>query len=302
MSFSRLVKEELTVLNKDKKEQFYELGAFLTLSTTHILTENENYLWFKAGNVNIARRFVTLIKSLYETEVVLLTGKEHNFEIKNKMFVRVNNDIDNILENQKNLTKQIFDNNEYVFSYLRGSFLAAGSVNDPKKPEYHVEIFSQKAEDVIFIQKLMNHFDLNAKVTKRRTGFICYLKNSEKIADFLRMIGCIDTYFTYEDQRIKRDFLNSITRVMNCELANENKAAKASMDLLEAIEVIEKNQKVTNEKLQRAIQIRKEFSEESLNALVDLYNKKYNEKITKSGLNHRFLKLKELAKTFGEQR
>jgi DNA-binding protein WhiA len=141
----------------------------------------------------------------------------------------------------------------------------------------------------------MNEFGLNAKITKRRNGLICYLKDVTSIEDFLRIIGASDTVFEYEDIRIKRDFNNSINRILNCEIANEKKTIQAANIQMKYIDYIEKSRVKVDYKILQAMEIRKENPDASLNELVEYFEEKYKEKITKSGLSHRFSKLKEIA-------
>ena len=184
---------------------------------------------------------------------------------------------------------------EAQLSYLRGAFLVSGSVNDPKKAEYHLEIYSENSDTILKIQRLMNFIDMDAKITKRRKGYIVYLKDVNKIEDFLRYIGASQTVFEFEDIRIKRDFNNSINRILNCEIANEKKTIVAANSQLEDIELIEKYHIRLNDKLLQVIHLRKTYPDASLMELIDEYEVLYGETITKSGLNHRFKKIKDLA-------
>lgn len=98
-----------------------------------------------------------------------------------------------------------------------------GSVNSPQKTNYHLEIVTNDEAHALFIQKLMHKFDLPAKVIARRTAFVVYLKAADKIADFLRCAGAYEALMKFEDIRIHRDFRNNLTRLDNCEVANEEK-------------------------------------------------------------------------------
>jgi DNA-binding protein WhiA len=182
-------------------------------------------------------------------------------------------------------------------SFLRGVFLASGSINSPKSSSYHLEIHSFSEQDAYNITDLLNFFNLNAKTLKRKRGFISYIKESEKIADFLRVAGAINSLFLYEDERIKRDFVNSITRVMNMDIANQNKTLQAANHQLRSISVLE-NMMDTNKlprSMREAITLRKKFPESSLNELSDYSYDEFNKSISKSALNHRFRNINELA-------
>ena len=187
-------------------------------------------------------------------------------------------------------------------AYLRGAFLSAGSVNDPIKPTYHLELFVMSKTDAIFIQRLMNHFDLNAKITKRRQGLIVYLKESEAISAFLSAIGAVEPVFKFEDERIKRDFNNSINRLINIEIANEKKTIQAANSQLDDIELIKANKAfgTIDAKLKDTIRLRETYPEASLNELIDKYVEETGLKISKSGMNHRLMKIKALAEFIRE--
>ncbi len=146
----------------------------------------------------------------------------------------------------------------------------------------------------------MHRFDLPAKYIKRRSQDVVYLKASDKISDFLRCIGASDALFAFEDSRIQRDFMNSLTRLDNCELANEMKTISAGKKQLEDINWIETYRSLDTlpPKLYQAAMLRKEYPEASLNELCEKYNEHYGDNISKSGMKHRLAKIKELANQY----
>ena len=148
----------------------------------------------------------------------------------------------------------------------------------------------------------MNAFDLNAKITNRRLGYICYLKDAEGISDFLQVVGAQNSVFQFEDIRIKRDFNNSINRVMNMEIANERKAIVAANEQMRDIELVEKYipESQIDLRSRQVIELRKNNPEASLKELVDLYEETYKDQISKSGLNHRLVKIKQMALSIKE--
>lgn len=294
------MKEELAQLHLSREEQMAELAAFIQLNTELSIEHQVRTLWFKSNNPTVARRFLGIIKNLYPIANTLMTKKQGNFNKGYQIQLGVQEGLDAIISEHdilldENSSDVLTQTHETKLAYLRGAFLASGSVNDPKTAEYHLEIYSENSEIILFIQKLMNDLELNAKITKRRKGFICYLKDATKIEDFLRYIGASSTVFEYEDIRIKRDFNNSINRVLNCEIANEKKTLDAASDLLKHIRIVEKNKHQLNPKLIQAIQIRKKYPDVPLTELIYHYEQTFNEKITKSGLNHRFNKIKEIS-------
>lgn len=300
MSFAKRVKEELVQIQPSKEEALAEFSAMIELGTELAISERVKTLWFKSNNPTVARRFLGLLKGLYKVENTLLTKKQGNFKKGYQIQLGVQEAISDIMvehslfgENDK--VDLLIQNEETIKAYLRGAFLTTGSVNDPKTSEYHLEIYSENKDSILRIQRLMNEFGLNAKITKRRNGLICYLKDVTSIEDFLRIIGASDTVFEYEDIRIKRDFNNSINRVLNCEIANEKKTIQAANIQMKYIDYIEKSRVKVDYKILQAMEIRKENPDASLNELVEYFEEKYKERITKSGLSHRFSKLKEIA-------
>lgn len=300
MSYAKEVKNELIQLNTTNEEQLAELSAMIDLGTELSISEGVPTLWFKSNNPTVARRFLKLLKQQYKIDSTLLTKQQGSFNKGHQVRLGIQESLKQIMQEHgilgdKDASEFLTVSQEAQLSYLRGAFLVSGSVNDPKKAEYHLEIYSENSDTILKIQRLMNFIDMDAKITKRRKGYIVYLKDVNKIEDFLRYIGASQTVFEFEDIRIKRDFNNSINRILNCEIANERKTIVAANSQLEDIELIEKYHIRLNDKLLQVIHLRKTYPDASLMELIDEYEALYGETITKSGLNHRFKKIKDLA-------
>src|SRR5690606_8568817 len=167
-----------------------ELAAFIQLNTELSIEHQVRTLWFKSNNPTVVRRFLGIIKNLYPIANTLMTKKQGNFNKGYQIQLGVQEGLDAIISEHDILLDQnssdvLTQTHETKQAYLRGAFLASGSVNDPKTAEYHLEIYSENSDIILFIQKLMNDLELNAKITKRRKGYICYLKDAAKIEDFL---------------------------------------------------------------------------------------------------------------------
>ncbi len=310
MSFARTVKEELVTVPVELDGQLAEFSAFLNLNTEFHIENKHKMLDFKTNNPTVARRFLQLTRTLYQAETTLMSQKQVKLNQRQTVIIRIQSKVEDII-NEHGLFDNPIDNQELTTqsveakrAYLRAAFLSSGSVNHPKTAEYHLEVFAKSSEQIIFIQSLMNAFDLNARITTRRKGFIAYLKDAEHISDFLQVIGAQNSVFQFEDIRIKRDFNNSINRVMNCEIANEKKVFVAANMQLEDIETIETfiPEHHINEKMKMVMQLRKDNPESSLTDLTELYESTYGETISKSGLNHRFMKIRQLAEQIKEGR
>src|SRR5699024_9781864 len=120
-------------------------------------------------------------------------------------------------------------------AYLRGAFLARGTINNPETSSYHLEIFNLDLAYNHELSQLMNVYDLKSRELQRRNGYIVYMKEAEKITEFLNIIGAHNALFRFEDVRIVRDMRNAVNRIVNCETANLNKTISASVRQIESI-------------------------------------------------------------------
>ena len=303
MTFAKTVKNELITVPIEKEEMMAEFSAFLNLGCEFHIENSTKMLDFITKSPTVTKRFLLLSKTLYQSETQLLTQEQQKFSKKPLIILRLTNNVGKIIlehdylnepiENARLITQS--DKNKIAF--LRAAFLVAGSINHPKTAEYHLEIFADKKEEIIFIQSLMNHFNFNARITKRRTGYIAYLKDAESISDFMQILGAYNAVFKFEDVRIKRDFNNSINRIINCEIANEKKTVIASQDQVRDIKFIKKYYmgEEVDEKTRQAMDLRLKYPESNLRELTEYFEEEYGEKISRSGLNHRLTKIKNIA-------
>lgn len=310
MSFAKTVKEELVTIPVELEEQLAECAAFLNLNTELHIESRTKRLDFKTNNPTVAKRFLQLIRTLYQAEISLITQKQTRLKKRQTVIVSIQSRVEDILnehgilDNGSDAQALLTQSRQARKAYLRAAFLASGSMNHPKTAEYHLEIFSNNPNQIVFIQSMMNSFELNAKIVKRRNGFITYLKDAEGISMFLQIVGAQNALFQYEDIRIKRDFNNSINRVINCEVANEKKTLDAAKEQLDDIKLIEKYTKKDHidPKIKRIMTLRKKHADISLRELAEQYAETFHETISKSGLNHRMQKIKQLATDIKKQR
>jgi DNA-binding protein WhiA len=179
-------------------------------------------------------------------------------------------------------------------SYLRGAFLAGGSVNNPETSSYHLEIASLYKEHNDSLCELMNTFGLNSKTLERKKGFINYLKEAEKITEFLNIVGAHNALLRFEDVRIVRDMRNSVNRLVNCETANLNKTIGASIRQVENIRYINQTVglQILPEKLREIAELRLNYTDVTLKELGEMVT---GGTISKSGINHRLRKIDAIA-------
>lgn len=178
---------------------------------------------------------------------------------------------------------------------LRGLFMAAGSISDPKSG-YHLEIVCSSEKTAADVRRLMNTFSLGAHTVKRKNSYVVYLKNSEHIVDFMNVTGAHRHLLDFENVRIKKSVRNETNRIMNCENANVDKQLDAAEKQLEDIRTILDNEgyeKLTR-RLRDAVDLRIRYPELSLRELAE----KADPPVTKSGLNHRYQKLALIAEEY----
>ena len=300
MSFTGTVKEEVSRLDTTKLEDISELSAIIRVSS-NISSENIN---ITLENNSVTRRTFKLIKNIYNITP--------SITVRNKKIGRGFTYILNIKNKRKELLEDlsIIDNNKYLSipkeylvsdedslrAYLRGVFIVSGSVNDPKTSRYHLEFILDTKEYADFICKLLNKYELNSKVIKREKNYTVYIKESEKISDFLRIIKAFSAVMYFEDIRIYRDHKNMTNRLNNCEQANIDKVFMTASKQIKDIEKLYELDMIDllDDKLKEVIEYRIKYKESSLKELADIISLETGTAITKSGLNHRFRKIKEI--------
>jgi hypothetical protein len=304
MSFASEIKKELTQIDNDDCCKEAELAALIRMNGAVSIARMTYVLDVQTENAAIARRIYTLIKSLYPHPIKLLVRKKMKLKKNNVYIVRIEEGAKDILLDLaileepfsfvRTISEQYLKKTCCKRAYLRGAFLAGGSINNPETSSYHLEIANSYEEHNDALQKLMNGFDLHARTLERRNGFITYIKEAEKITEFLNYIGAHHALFKFEDVRIIRDMRNSVNRLVNCETANLNKTIGAAFRQVENIRFIEKTVglEALPDKLQEIARLRVDHQEVSLKELGELVS---GSPISKSGVNHRLKKIDQFA-------
>lgn len=303
MSYTIEIKEEISTHKCTNSEMIAELSGFIRNNAT---TSN-NTLFLTTENEFTIERLQSFFNKLYEVELKVEVKDNLNFNKKKLYLLSLNQKLDFILQDIAYYDKEnkyletpptyIVGANEEIRSYLRGVFLCTGSINNPKTSRYHMELLIQKPNEAVFIQKLLNIFDLNAKILNRDKGYMIYLKEAEKISDYIKILGANKAVLFFENARIYREKKNQTNRLNNCEQANMDRVFLTAEKQLEQINIIEKNDgyNLLDDKTKQAFDYRKKYPESSLKELSEIITIETGKSITKSGLNHRFRKIKELA-------
>lgn len=303
MSYASEVKKELTGITVHEKNARAELMALIRMNGSIGLANHAMILNVQTESPAIARRIYSLIKQLYKVESDILVRKKMKLKKNNTYVVRLRHHAQEILGDlaildgfqiKERVPLDLLIDDLMIRSYLRGAFLAGGSVNNPETSRYHLEIYSLYEEHNEMIAEMINRYDLNARTTNRRSGYIVYLKEAEKIANFLQLIGATTSMLEFENIRIVRDMRNSVNRLVNCENANMDKVANAANRQVENIMLIEATVGLSSlpEKLRAIAETRLAHQEVSLKELGTLVP---GGPISKSGVNHRLRKLNAYA-------
>lgn len=178
-------------------------------------------------------------------------------------------------------------------SFLRGAFLAGGSVTDPEK-NYHLELATSHFNVSKEIMALMQECGFSPKQATRKSNYVTYFKQSEAIEDFLTSLGAPLAAMEIMNAKVEKTLRGSVNRRVNCDAANLDKAVEAAQSQLEAIRRLEQAGKLDSlpEKLQEAARLRLSHPEDTLVQLAE----QCDPPVTKSALNHRLRKLLELGR------
>ncbi|MEA4965059.1 MAG: DNA-binding protein WhiA [Oscillospiraceae bacterium] len=187
----------------------------------------------------------------------------------------------------------VLENECCVYAFLRGAFLAGGSVTDPEK-RYHLELSTTHYKVGRETHALMRELDLSPKETERAGCIVLYFKQSDSIEDFLTAVGAPVCAMGIMEAKVEKELINGVNRRVNCETANLTKVVDAAQEQLAAIRLLERAGKMENlpQKLRETAALRQDNPEATLTELSELTDPP----VTKSAMNHRMRKLIELAK------
>ena len=273
MSFTTKIKEEIVSKDLSETEKYSILAGFVRNNATWY--EDKLQLINENGDIiNYFKNILDMFKGIKYEEYT----KDSNNFTKNDLhvleIVEGSSFLLDLVAYQKEVPPDyFFDGKLETKAYLKGVFLNGGSVNDPKTSRYHMEIL------------------------------IDYPEEAEKISDFLKIVDATNSVLYYENVRIYRDKKNQTNRLNNCEQANTDRIIASALEQLNQIEVLKENNALDllDDKTKEALYYREKYKEASLKELSEIIEKETGRSISKSGLNHRFRKIKELASKFMDQ-
>ena len=315
LTFSGKVKEELAKHWSESKHcQIAEIAAIISICGKVSISSREQYaVKVRTENVSVARKYFTLLKKTFNIDTESFVSRHRNNEnvtytviikrheeamrvLKATKLIDENGEISEELVKERNL---IVQRSCCKRAFLRGAFLAAGSISNPEK-SYHIEIVCMAKQKAEQIQLLANSFELDAKVILRKKAYVVYLKEGSQIVDLLNIMEAPLALMEMENVRILKEMRNSVNRKVNCETANINKTVSAAMKQVDDIRFIQSVMGLHKlpEGLQEIAEIRLTYPEASLKELGELLT----EPLGKSGVNHRLRKLSEIAQELKESK
>ena len=315
MSFSSKVKEELSKeCNSPRHCCIAETAAIISMCGKVIFDEKDHVrIEIPTENVTVARKYFTLLKKTYNinTDISIRHSSSLN---KNRSYVLSVNDDETarkilmtcrlmkpfgVIEEDFSISDSLIIQRECCKrAFIRGAFLAAGSVSDPVKT-YHFEIVCLSEAKAKQLQMIMETLNINARVIKRRKYFVVYVKDSSQVVDLLNIMGAYNALMDMENVRIVKDMRNNVNRKVNCETANINKTVSAAVKQIEDIRFIQMSSAFDElpESLQEMAELRVRYPEATLAELGQLLDTP----VGKSGVNHRLKKISLFADELRER-
>lgn len=312
MLFSYRVKNELArIIPKNSYKQRDELLAFIKLRGSVAKKDQKISITIILEDPAITRTVYNLIKKVFkiypEVKAQHLSNKKKHYVVKipflkeSKKIIKEMNlswEHNSVYNKQFTRRKRLSINNLFSKeSYLRGAFLVNGYVNDPEKM-YHLETSVNDEIEANFIHNLFDYYSLNSHTSFWKKKWVVYLKKGDSIFEFLRLIGVQNALLYFQDIRARKDVVNTVNRLVNCETANLDKTVLSAAKQLHSIDIIEKKIGLQNisSKLAMVAKIRKKLPYASLQELVE----EVDFEITKSGIYHRLKKISQIADNLSE--
>lgn len=309
MSFSAEVKEELFhQTGRARHCQIAELAAFIRMCGGVSVSAGDHFaIRLRTENVWVARKYAFLLKKLFkiEPDISVRMYPRHSRPLSFLVLVLRHEDAVRVLQAVRLLNRYgvlerevplihsvVLQQNCCKRAYVRGAFLAAGSVSDPNR-SYHFEIACTWESQAEQLRELIREINIDAKIVKRKKYFVVYVKEGDQIADLLGLMEARKSLLKLENVRILREMRGSVNRKVNCETANINKTVNAAVKQIEDIRYIRDTAGFSglSNGLDEMARIRLQYPEATLKELGMMLDPP----VGKSGVNHRLRKLSAIA-------
>jgi len=315
MSFSSRTKEELC--NDKLKQECCRKAALCALSqmagSLQLAFGGKKRLRIKTESYAVARYAIKLAKGMYQLESQVLVRERKRLG-KNRSFAIVFSgdavedmllDIGLLTRTEEGLSfetgvpEKLLENDCCKRAFLKGAFMGSGSISNPERG-YHLEFVVTREQMAVELSEVLNFYGLKAKSVSRKASYVVYLKESEKITEFLALTGAFGALLELESVKTDKEFNNNLNRKLNCETANIQKTVNAAVRQNEAIRYLLNHDSFSalSPELRAIAELRIDNPEVSLAEL----GKMLDPPLGKSGVNHRLRKLEEIANTIKQQK
>ena len=283
MSFSTQVKEELGKhISSARHCQMAELVSMMHFAGYFGKTEDDSYvIGFRSDNPDVLRKGFTLWKKTFNIDSVMTAQMAEKCAVFEK-----------IGDLSAPVNEVIIKNACCKRAFLRGAYLAIGSMSDPNK-SYHLEFVCESMAQAKQLQEVIADFDIEAKIVQRKGNSVVYVKEGSAIVELLNIMEAHVSLMDYENSRILKEVRNTVNRRVNCETANIKKTVNAASKQLEDILFIRDQYGFEKlpDRLREMAEVRLEYPEATLQEL----GEQLNPPVGKSGVNHRLRSLSEIA-------
>ena len=296
MSFASEVKKELLGIKETNEsiEKALVLGI-LQNGSDLVISKEGTKIVVKSYILLAIQKTMQLIKSMYHVETEIEYGTDQNINKKRYYYLTIKGKIAQLIEDFSLMPFDIIDENHPFLkeenqkaAFIRGLFIARGSINDPRKNCYHFEITCRTSDIAILVKKTFDENAIEAKVMQKKENYIVYIKKSESISSCLAYIGASSGVFYFEDSRIVRDISNMANRMANCDMANVKKSTESAGKQLKAISYIRKMGYFSKMplRLQTMAIMREEYPTSTLDELSEFSDNYFGKPLSKSGISH----------------
>ncbi len=309
MSFSKDVKEELSRTDVSARHcQIAEITAIITMCGRIIISARNKYsLKIQTENIAVARKYFTLLEKAFNiygetsirqnahlknSRVYIVTVNEHESAVKILQATKLLDERQEIAENMSIVHNVVIMKDCCKRAFVRGAFLAAGSISDPEK-SYHFEIVCETQAKAEQLSEIIKTFEIESKIVERKKHFVVYIKEGAGIVDMLNVMQAHVSLMDLENVRILKEMRNSVNRKVNCETANLTKTVNAAVKQVEDIRYIEQKIGLSSlpEVLEEAARARLKFPDIPLKELGEVMTPP----LGKSGINHRLKRIGDIA-------
>lgn len=309
MSFSTRVKEELSRhVGSGRHCKIAEIAAIINMcGKIRVDPNGEISIKVQTENAAVARKYFTIIKKTFNINVEVMI-RRNSYLKKNRVYAMYITNSEIALKVLK--ATKLIEMNDYgitIFhrihplvvqstcckrAYIRGAFLASGSMSDPEKT-YHLEFVNIHKKHSQELMELINSFEMDSKIVERKKYYVVYLKEGTQIVDLLNIMEGHVALMELENLRILKEMRNNVNRIVNCETANLNKTVSASVRQIEDIEYIEEKIGLGSipNPLEEMARLRLMYRDATLKELGTMLDPP----VGKSGVNHRLRKISEIA-------